>query len=197
MFNLLFGIVWTLFSTMFFVIFFASSFSNTSYNGEPGINMDMSLIFPLLMMIVFIIIGIVLIVKGAKKVIKDSKTKKYGIPCYGIIQNLQRTGAYVNEQPEYKAILDVINPNTNMVEKIEEIVGFNYNKFPIGSFVICKYYEGDINFEHKIEPSDVPSSYKEILKPVTYKSEISYNDIVFSEDREYVTIDGVKYKKVF
>ncbi len=196
MFNLLFGIVWTLFSTLFLVIIFASSFSNTSYNGEPGFNMDMSLIIPLLMMIVFITIGIVLIVKGAKKVIKDSKTKKYGIPCYGIIQNLQRTGAYVNEQPEYKAILDVINPNTNMVEKIEEIVGFNYNKFPIGSFVICKYYEGDINFEHKIEPSDVPSSYKEILKPVTYKSEIDYNDIVFSENREYVTIDGVKYKRI-
>ena len=197
MFNLIFGIVWTLFSSIFFVVFFGVSFSNTSSNGEVGIHFNSEFIIPFLIMCLFVGVGIFLIVKGARKVIKDSKTKKYGIPCYGVIQNLQQTGAYINEQPEYKAILDVVNPNTNTVEQIEEIVGFNYNKFPIGSFVICKYYEGDINFEHKIEPSDVPSSYREVLKPVTYKSEIGYSDIVFSDDREYVTIDGVKYKKVY
>ena len=196
MFNLIFGIIWTLFSSLFFVVFFGISFDNTTSNGEVGFHFNSEFIIPFLIICLFVGVGIFLIVKGARKVIKDSKTKKYGLPCYGVIRNVQQTGAYINEQPEYKAILDIINPNTNTVEQIEEIIGFDYNKFPIGSFVMCKYYEGDINFEHKIEPGEVPSSFRDVLKPATYKSEIGYNDIVFSDDREYVSIDGVKYKRI-
>ena len=205
MFNLIFGIVWTLFSSIFFVIIVISSFTTSSNLGDAGLKFNFSMIIPVIMISIFLIVGVVLIVKGAKKVIKDSKTKKYGVPCYGIVQNISQTGAYVNERPEYKAILDIVNPNTNQIESIEEIVGFNYNKYPIGSYVYCKYYEGDINIENNIGINELPGSYKDMLKPInytsnasnTYNNSMGYTDIVFSDDREYVTIDGVKYRKVY
>ena len=197
--NIIFGIIWTAFTSVFAFVIFASSISTSNVNGDPtgaSFNLEPGLLIPLIILTVFFIIGIVIIVSGVKKLIKDSKTKKFGIPCYGRIQNLQPTGTYVNEQPEYKAILDVINPNTNQVERIEEVVGFNYYKFPIGSFVMCKYYNGDINFENKIEPGEVPGNYKDKLKPIDYETDFGCPNFEFSEDREYVTIDGVKYKRV-
>ena len=205
MFYLIFGIIWTLFTSIFVFAFCGSMFSYTSINGEPGrlsFNFNPELLIPSLIIAVFLIVGIYLIVKGARQVIRDSKTKKYGIPCYGIVQNIKPTGVSINEQPEFKALLDIINPNTNQVENIEEVVGLNPNKYPIGSYVLCKYYEGDINFERIVQPSEISSSYRELLKPVNYTSGVpnefmSYTNLEFSPDREYVTIDGVKYKKVY
>jgi len=204
MFYLIFGIIWTAFTSIFVVLMFGSMFTEGSTYGDPTgmrFSFNPEMIIPGILISVFLIIGIVLIVKGAKQVIKDIKTKKYGIPCYGIVQNLQLTGSYINEQPEYKAILDIINPNTNQLEKVEEIVGLNPNKYPIGSYVQCKYYEGDINFERIVNPNEVSSSFREILKPNNYNNGLNtgsgFTDLEFSEDREYVTIDGVKYKRVY
>ena len=186
MIKILVGVIWTFCTTFFAVVIIISTISTGNVNGDPSgltYNIEPGLLIPLFMIIILFIIGIIIIISGIRKIIKDSKTKKLGIICYGVIKNLKQTGTYYNEEPEYKALIDVINPNTNQLEHIEEVVGFNYNKFPIGSFVMCKYYEGDINFEHKIEPSEVPSSYREILKPATYSSEVGYNDIVSSDDR--------------
>ena len=38
--------------------------------------------------------------------------------CYGIVRDIQTTGVYVNDNPEYKAILDFVNPETYQVESI-------------------------------------------------------------------------------
>ena len=199
MMDIIFGIIWTSFTAIFAFVIFASSVSTSDVNGDPtglSFNLEPGLVLPLIIVTVFFIIGIVMIVQGIRKIIKDSKTKKLGIPCYGVIQKLQPTGTYINEQPEYKAVLDVINPNTNQLERIEEVVGFSYYKFPIGSYVMCKYYNGDINFENKIEPGEVPGNYKDKLKPIDYETDFGCPNFEFSEDREYVTIDGVKYKRV-
>lgn len=195
--NLIFGIIWTTFTCLFIVIFLGGSIQNNTIlnHGEPGFYFEPAMIIPAGMMLIFLVIGIAFIIVGLKKIIKDSMTKKHGVPCYGIIQDVDETGTYVNGQPEYKATLDIINPNTNQTEKIEEIVGFNQNKYPIHSYVLCKYYKGDINFERIIQPNELPSNYLDLLKPIDYISSAAYPNIEFSEDREYVTIDGVRYKK--
>ena len=200
--ELIFGIIWTLFSSFFFVIMLFSS-----RNANIG-----EIIIPILIVSVFIIIGIVLITKGAKKIIKDRKTSKYGIPCYCIVRNILNTGTYVNGHPEFKVIVDVVNPNTNQIEELEEIIGFNSNKYPINSYLACKYYEGDINIDRIASDNEVSDSYKRLL--VQSQNTVNnsypqpgnmgygtgfnpgYTDISFSSDREYVTIDGVTYKKV-
>ena len=73
-------------------------------------------------------------------------------------------------------------------------MGFHYDKYPINSYVLCKYYQGDINFENIVPENEIPGEIKKYLVP---KQQVpNYFNLEFSDDREYVTIDGVKYKKI-
>ena len=182
MFSFVFGLVWTAIVTPIFVL---------SINITGGIGIPPSLI---VFFILFEGIGLFMIIKGLIKIIKDWKTKKHGIQCYGIVNDIQNTGSYINGRPEYMATLDFLNPETNRVETIEEIIGFDYNKYPLSSYVLCKYYEGDINLENPISENEIPENIKINLIPKNQP--FNYSSIEFSEDREYVTIDGVQYKRI-
>lgn len=186
MFKFIFGFVWTAIVTPIFITCLVIP-------GEQrgGVDMDPSLF---IFFIIFEFIGLYMLISGLKKIINDRKTKKYGIQCYGIISEIQETGASVNDNPEYKAILHFVNPETNRVETIEEIIGFDYNKYPINSYILCKYYQGDINLENLISENEVPFGIKEYLVPVQQGPDCF--NLEFSSDREYVTIDGVQYKKI-
>ena len=73
-------------------------------------------------------------------------------------------------------------------------IGFNYNKYPINSYVLCKYYQGDINLENLVFENEIPGDIKKHLAPNQQMS--NYSNLEFSVDKEYVTIDGVQYKKI-
>ena len=187
MFNFLFGLFWTVFVSSMLIIFMIFP------DGQGNI-----LIYDPIVIIVFIIfeaIGIFLFIRGLKTIIKNKKTSKYGKECYGIINNLLPTGSYVNNRPEYKAIVQIVNPETSQVETLEEIIGFDANKFPIHSYVLCKFFEGDINIERTITASEVPYNISSYLIPSPQQSKPEYMNLEFSSDREYVTIDGVRYKR--
>lgn len=185
MFNFLFGLVWTSFVISIFIMCLIVP-------GEQrgGIDMDP---FLFIFFIIFEVFGLYMLISGLRKIIKDRKTKKNGIECYGIVRDIQTTGLYRNDNPEYKAILDFINPETNQLETIEEIIGFDYNKYPINSYVLCKYYQGDINLENIVSENEISVDIKKYLAPSQQVP--NYYNLEFSDDREYVTIDGVKYKK--
>lgn len=186
MFKFLFGLVWTAFVTPIFIMCLVVP-------GEQrgGVDMSPSLF---IFFILFESIGFYMLISGLKKIVKDNKTKRYGMQCYGIISEIRETGSYVNNNPEYKATLYILNPETNQVETIEEIIGFDYNKYPINSYVLCKYYQGDINLENIISENEVPGGIKTYL--VSAQKVLNYSSIEFSSDKEYVTIDGVQYKKI-
>ena len=186
MFEFIFGLAWTAFVTPIFIMCLVVP-------GEQRGGADMNL-FLFIFFVLFEFIGLYMLIRGLKKIIKDKKTKKHGIQCYGIISEIQETGSYVNNNPEYKAILHFLNPETNKVETIEEIIGFHYNKYPINSYVLCKYYQGDVNLENLIFEKEVPGDIKKYLFPLKQVS--NYSNIEFSSDKEYVTIDGVQYKKI-
>jgi len=188
MFKFKFGLVWTLFVTPIFIMCLVIP-------GEQRNGIDMN-IFLFIFFIVFEIIGLYMLISGIKTIIKDKKTKKYGTQCFGIVRDIQQTGAYVNDNPEYKALLDIVNPETNQIEKIEEIVGFDYRKYPINSYIQCKYYEGDINIDRVVAENEIPGGIKRMIIPIGQQQKPEYIDLEFSPDREYVTIDGVKYKKI-
>lgn len=185
MFKLIFGLIWTFFVTFIIIVCLVVP-------GEQGKAMDMSL--PLFIYLtLFELIGLFMLSGGLKKIIKDKRTKTNGMHCYGIIRDIQVTGSYINNDPEYKAIIDFVNPETDKVENTEEIIGFKYNEYPINSYILCKYYQGDINLESTISESMVPEEIKKALAPA--KKITDYSSIEFSSDGEYVTIDGVQYKK--
>lgn len=184
MFKFLFGLIWTAFVTPIFIMCLVVP-------GEQRGGADMNPVL-FIFLALFEVIGLYLIISGLRQIIKDRKTKKYGIPCYGIVRDIQTTGSSVNDRPEYKAILDFVNPETNQLETIEEIIGFDDNKYPINSYVLCKYYKGDINLENLVSENETPGYIKEQLVP---KQVPNNTNLEFSADREYVTIDGVQYKK--
>lgn len=155
MFDLIFGSLWTAFVTPIFMI---CLFVPGEQRGGADMNIPLFLFFSL-----FEFIGIFLLVRGLKQIIKDHKTKKYGIYCYGIISDIRETGSYSNGNPEFKAIVDFINPETNEIDTLEEIIGFNYNKYPVYTYVLCKYYQGDVNIEHSIPDDEVPSDIKKYI----------------------------------
>jgi len=186
MFKFIFGLLWTAFVTPIFIMCLVIP-------GEQRGGVDMN---PLLFIffIIFEFIGLYMLISGLKKIINDKKTKKYGVKCYGIIREIQETGSYINNSPEYKAILDFLNPETTQIETIEEIIGFDYNKYPVNSYILCKYYKGDINLEKLISEYKVPGDIKKYLVPIQQVP--NYSNLEFSSDGEYVIIDGVKYKKI-
>lgn len=186
MFEFLFGLIWTSFTTLIFTVCLVVP-------GEQRGGVDMDL-FLFIFFVFFEGIGLYVLIRGLKKIIKDRKTKMYGAECYGKISEIQTTGAYANGKPEYKAILYFVNPETYRLETIEEIIGFNYNKYPIDSYVLCQYYQGDINLEKIVYENEIPENIKNILIPNQYIP--NNHNLKFSDDREYVIIDGVKYKKI-
>lgn len=185
MFNFIFGLVWTSIMTPIFIMCLVVP-------GEQrgGVDMDFFLFCILLL---FELIGLFLLISGLKKIIKDKKTKKYGIQCYGIIREINETGSYINNNPEYKALLQFVNPETYQVENIEEIIGLDYYKYSVNSYILCKYYQGDINLEKQVSDNEIPGDIKKRLDSLQKK--INSSDLEFSSDGEYVTIDGVQYKK--
>ena len=74
MFELVFGIIWTVFTSIFAFVFISAG------DDVPSLLV--------LMLIAFVVIGVYLIFIGAKKVIKDSKTNKFGIECFGIVRGV-------------------------------------------------------------------------------------------------------------
>ena len=121
MFEFIFGLIWTSFVTPIFI--FCLLVPGEQRGGE-----DMNL-FLFIFFVVFELIGLYMLISGLIKIIKNIRTKKHGIKCYGIVTDIQPTGSYVNGNPEYKAEVDFINPETNQLDTIEEIVGFNYDKY--------------------------------------------------------------------
>jgi hypothetical protein len=126
----------------------------------------------------FEVVVIIVLVKGLKTVIRDNKTKKYGIECYGIVRDIIITGSYENDHPEYKAVIEFLNPENYQIQTLEEIVGFDYNKYPINSYVLCKYYEGDVNIEMVVQNSEVPGDVLKLIVP----EELPQDDLDYEMD---------------
>ena len=141
---------------------------------------------------VFGSIGTLLIILGLIYLVKELNTQRYGKECYGKVEDIKESGASINEQPEYISTVLIINPETSQIEEYQENTGYNVDRYPIGSFVLCKHYKKDINVDHLVPEEEVPLSIRERLDTVPIESS---SEIELSVDRDYITIDNIKYKK--
>lgn len=171
MFELIFGIIWTIISflILIFVLYCEADIYVTGFVS------------------IFVIVGIYLIIKGISKLIKNYKTSKKGEECYGIIKNIKPTDNKVNGHPIYEVEVITYIESIRNLETISEEIGFKYSKYPIGTFVKLKYYNGDINILKNVEFNDMPMSAQYYLKDQKEKVEAP-DDIV--------TINGVRYKRM-
>ena len=104
-----------------------------------------------------------MLVAGAKTVIKDKKTDKYGISTYGLIINISETGSYVNNNPELRADILTYLPYENTTRTFKEIIGFAPPKYEIGTYVLLNHHEDDVNIVQSTDKNFIPSDVLEKL----------------------------------
>lgn len=134
MFELIFGLVWTAI-TGFALWAFTSPMGTSRQSGAGG---------AWVILILFLVIGIVLIVKGLKIIVTDIRTSMKGVLISGVIIDILETGASSNGKPQLKArIMAIMLDGT--VREFYEIIGFDYMKYKLGECVKLKYYKNDVN----------------------------------------------------
>ena len=182
MFEIFFGLIWTMITAFVTFGFYAGTAATIRVNGELVSQAEFNgMLFPKIFLGIFWVIGITMIVIGIKKIIKNSNTEKFGEVCYGRIISISKTGAYVNGVPQLKALITVYIESNGEVTEVEEVIGLATNrKYNVGDYVEGKYYNGDINISSYVPETMIPSYIQSRFK-----------DLVKTEDT--ITIDGVEY----
>ena len=152
---------------------------------SQGMQIDL---FAVLFLALFWGVGIFILIKGLQKVITNHRTSKLGEECFGQINNCYPTGNRMNGMPEYAIEALVYIPSKNKMENIKETIGFNASKYPIYSFVKCKYYNGDINILKKVNEAQLPLNIKSYFEPYMNNSNSTVDDII--------TVNGIRYKRI-
>ena len=143
-------------------------------------------LFAILVIGRFWIIGIVILVKGIKKVVANHKTEKFGEECYALIKSVYRNGNKVNHRPQFNAEFLVYVPSKNTLEQVTEDIGFNNGRYQVDTFVKGKYYNGDINVKEVVDYNTLPLNIRPSFEQLMSKDTNS----------DIITIDGVKYKRI-
>lgn len=197
MVELIFALFWNGFMAIFTCMMVMTDISTRQYPeyGEESIPIFVYLIIGL-----FWIIGIFLLIKGTKKVIRDRNTKIYGEECCGKIIRVYPSGVRVNGTPELKADVLVYIYSENRTETFSETIGFYPGDYSLGAYVKGKYYNGDINFKEECSESMIPFYIKEkIDSEVTSSLKINNeleNNLVNTKNNDEIIINGIKYRKV-
>lgn len=155
MFKLIFGLVWTAF-TIFALVAFTSPAGTSGQSGSGS---------AWVVLIVFLVIGIFLTLKGLKQVVADIMTKVKGIEIFGVVTDIKETGAHVNNRPELKAKIAAILPDRT-VREFYEIIGFNYTKYKLGEVVKLKHYKNDVNILEIMQDSWLSYDDLEIVERI-------------------------------
>ena len=106
--------------------------------------------------VLFVAIGIGLIVKGAKQIIRDRKTDVNGIDTYGFILKTFTTGNSINNLPELKAEILTYLEDERTVKVFEEVVGYDSDKYNMGTYLRLKQFEDDINIVEVVTRDLIP-----------------------------------------
>ena len=190
MFEIIFGLFWTACTA---VVTFASYFSGTtiSVNGQIVSQEEFNeMLFPKIFLGIFWAVGLFMLYLGISKIIKNYRTSEYGEICYGRIIDISKSGTYVNDVPELKALVTVYVESTGTLENVEEVIGLaTEKKYKIGDYIEGKYYNGDINIESYLDESIVPSHLQPLFANLVTKS---VEDTIVIDGIEYVKKDSIK-----
>ncbi len=187
--QLFFSIIWVAFCLFMMIMLYKSS----------GI---LGMIFTGPFLGLFLSVGVVLLVISIKKIIRDKKTDKHGMITYGLVSGLKPTGAKYGGREELKAEVIIVDDIYNL-SRYEEVVGSSYNKYPVGTFVKVKYFEGDINIISAVGQNEVPWDVGDRLiaefKNSTGESYVAMSPSsaelgnTYIDKPETIVINGVEY----
>lgn len=174
MFQLMFGMAWTLITGICIWGFYYGNGNitvNDVYVTQEEFN---SMLFPKVLLGAFLLIGIVFIIVGLKKIIRDRMTTVKGVECFGRIINVYPSGTTVNEVPELMADVLIYMPLDGKAEIMSEVIGLSSNtEYENGCYVKVKQYKRDINFEERVTEDSIPLNIKQLLDD---ESKVFIND---------------------
>lgn len=156
MFELIFGLIWTVASVLCAVMMYGNHEMTIMINDEVVSRAEFnSLLWPKLFIGAFIVIGIVFLIIGLKKLMTNALTATVGTLAYGLIVDIYPSDCYVNDNPVLNA--DVLVVDKNDVLKLHtESIGLDYDKYNTGDFVQVKYYKNDVNIICLSHPKEIP-----------------------------------------
>lgn len=168
--NLIFGLIWT---TITFICTLPVLFE-----GEIGVMLFLSF---------FWIIGIYLIKSGLKEIRTNKATDNFGEECFGIITDIYETGTYVNDVPELKADIKAYIPSLLETISVSEKLGLAHKagEYDIGTYVLLKYYNGDVNIVYSVDEAILPADAKYELEKIA-PQKTSVQDTIILDGVEYV-----------
>ncbi|MBQ4282467.1 MAG: hypothetical protein IJB96_00880 [Lachnospira sp.] len=146
MFELVFGLILTVFSATMLVIVWITS-------GGGAIPV-------ILFILLFVAIGLFVMWRGLKKVIANRATDKNGLPAFGLVIDVRPSGTRINDRDVLNAEV-VIVEDTGVTGRYIESIGTSYNNYRVGDYVLVKYYNDDINIIAKADASNVPQEVVE------------------------------------
>jgi len=192
MFELMFGGIWTAFIALMTFGFYGGFGGGTiTVNGEIVSQAEFNaMLWPKLFFAVFWIIGLAMLFKGFKKLFANVATSSIGRETVGYVLDVVDSHCYVNGNPVWDAKIIFLDSN-NSVKTVSESVGLDYDKYPIGSFVMIKYHKDDVNIIGKASEYDAPMALKNLIADTIQNNEISGVDTAAEE----IYIDGVRYVK--
>ena len=137
----------------------------------------------LILVLIVDIFGLVMVIKGAKVVIRNHNTKKKGIETYAQIIEVSNTGKRnSDDESEKKGKFIVYNPNTYQTETVSEVLGYGYD-YKIWQVVKVKYYNGDINITEYVDRKDVPGDISKFFS----QNEPTYPELIGKTNQDGIT----------
>ena len=191
MFELIFGLIWTAFTGVFVYVFYFAGVGTITVNGVPTSQAEFNqILFPKIFLGIFLLIGIIMIIKGLKKILANMATSSKGEIKYGYISDVYYNGSRVNGRPRYNARIILIENGSPC--EFEEDIGFKKYQYPSGSYVKVKHYKNDVNILNTIDEYSVPSSLSSWVE-LNVRSRASHADIEDNHSGNTIIIDGVEY----
>ena len=188
MFEILFGVIWTLFTAFITFVSYSGTSGNIYVNDELVSQAEFNeMLGPKIFLGIFWAIGLFMIYWGLKRMIRDSQTKEFGEICYGkIIDVYQSPTVDEDDIPRLGVKLFLYIPSLNETKIISQAIGYAGMSTPykVGRYAEVKYYNGDINLDKVLEVEDIPFEVQSVLNEFKSYAE---------QARERIMYNGVEY----
>ncbi len=112
---------------------------------------------------IFGVVGIVFVVSAIRQKRRDKATEENGENCFGTIIRMYPNGSRINNRLAYNVDVLIYIGSLGQTILVTENIGLSAFKYPLDSYLICKYYNGDINIKGLADINEMPIDVKERL----------------------------------
>lgn len=196
MFELIFGLFWCAFTGLMTFLFYGLDTPVTVNGTLVEHEAFVQMLWPKLLFGLFWAVGLIVLCIGIYKLVRNARTAMHGEETYGMVVDITPTNVSINNRPVMQAEVAVMTEGE--IRILAESIGTDRYKYDAGDFLHVKCYKNDINILAKVERAEVPYNQLAALE-AKYGSNIKqqhYTVPDYTNNDEYITINGQRYRKV-